>query len=58
MALICAASLTLLGLIMFLAPQKSVKAELRNDKEQVKRTKRNGLIITIAGMVLLLTTIF
>lgn len=29
MALICAASLTLLGLRMFLAPQKSVKAELR-----------------------------
>lgn len=37
MVLICAASLTLMGLIMFIAPQKSVKAEFRNNEEQIKK---------------------
>lgn len=46
----------LIGLILFLMPEKSVKAEDRDKPEEIAKIKRNGLVIMILGI--LLTVIF
>lgn len=45
------AAIFVIGLIMFLAPQKSTKKEMRDDEKAVKSTKRSGLILMIVGII-------
>lgn len=47
----------LLGGFMFFLPQKSVKKDLQDSEEELKKAKRNGLIIAIGGFILVLATI-
>ena len=58
MVLISIFVMMVIGLFMFFAPEKSVKAEFKNNQEQIKKTKRNGLILTILCLVFLLLKIF
>ena len=44
--------LILLGAFMAIMPQKSVKKELQDSEEQIKKTRRNGIIVAILGIVL------
>ena len=47
----------LLGGFMFMMPQKAVKKELQNSEEEIKRAKRNGIIILVAGVVFIVVNI-
>lgn len=44
--------LILLGAFMAIMPQKSVKKEFQDSEEQIKKTRRNGVIVAILGIVL------
>ena len=43
----------LLGAFMAIMPQKSVKKEFQDSEEQIKKTRRNGIIVAVLGIVLL-----
>lgn len=43
----------LLGGFMALMPNKSVKKEFQESEEHLKRARRNGIIIAILGIVLI-----
>lgn len=45
--------LILLGAFMAIMPQKSVKKEFQDSEEQIKKTRRNGIIVAVLGIVLL-----
>ena len=47
----------LLGGFMCIMPQKAVKKELQNSEEEIKRAKRNGIIILVAGIVFIVVNI-
>ena len=55
---ICLIVITGLGLFMFFMPEKSVKAEFKENKEQIQKTKRNGMILAILGLIVLLLNLF
>ena len=44
----------LLGAFMALMPRKSVKKEDQNSEEELKKTRRNGIIVAILGVVLII----
>ena len=44
----------LLGAFMAIMPQKSVKKEFQDSEEQIKKARRNGIIIAILGVVLII----
>ena len=44
----------LLGEFMAIMPQKSVKKEFQDSEEQIKKARRNGIIIAILGVVLII----
>ena len=39
---------------MAIMPQKSVKKEFQDSEEQIKKARRNGIIIAILGVVLII----
>ena len=43
----------LLGTFMAIMPKKSVKKELQDSEEQLKKARRNGIIIVVLGIVLI-----
>lgn len=43
----------LLGAFMAIMPKKSVKKEFQDSEEQLKRARRNGIIIAVLGIVLI-----
>ena len=43
----------LLGAFMAIMPKKSVKKEFQDSEEQLKRARRNGSIIAVLGIVLI-----
>ena len=47
----------LLGGFMCIMPQKAVKKELQNSEEEIKRAKRNGIIILVAEVVFIIVNI-
>lgn len=42
----------ILGIVIFVFPEKSTKKEERNDKNAVAATKKKGLILMVLGFVL------
>ncbi len=44
----------LLGAFMAIMPQKSVKKEFQDSEEQIKKARRNGIIVAILGVVLII----
>lgn len=52
MPFILAAIFIVLGLFMFLKPEKAVKKELANSEDSLKKSKRNGIIIFVLGIIL------
>lgn len=50
--------ITVLGLIMFLFPTQSTKQEFKSSEQAVAKTKRNGLVLAIIGVVALAVLIF
>ena len=55
---ILSAMFVLLGGFMALFPAKSVKKEYKDSEEQIKKCRRNGIIIVVAGTIFLLCVIF
>ena len=47
----------LLGVYMVISLKNATKEELRNDEYQVKKTKKNGFIVIICGIVIILVAI-
>ena len=47
----------LLGAFMAIMPQKSVKKEFQDSEEQIKKAKRKGIIILLAGIVFIVVNI-
>ena len=47
----------LLGGYMVINPKNATKKELRNDENIVKETKKNGFIVIICGIVIILIAI-
>ncbi|MBP3921051.1 MAG: hypothetical protein J6D28_05755 [Bacilli bacterium] len=47
----------LLGIFMVASPKKSTKEELRNDEKMVSKTRKNGFIVIICGLVILVMSI-
>lgn len=41
-----------LGVFMAAAPKKALRKDMRDDENAIARARRNGIIITIAGIVL------
>lgn len=50
--------LVLLGLFMVVMPKQSTKKELQDSEDALKKTRRNGVIVAILGIILLLIDIF
>ena len=48
----------LLGIFMAVKPEKAVKKELANSEEALKKSKRNGIIIIVLGLILAATRLF
>ena len=46
-----AGSTLLIGLIMAISPKVATKKEMREDETIIKKTRRSGIIISIAGVV-------
>ena len=42
-------TITLMGLYMAIAPKSSTKKEDRDDDYKVAKTKKNGIVLSIAG---------
>lgn len=47
----------LLGGFMSIMPAKSVKKEFKNSEEHIKKTRRNGIIILILAILLLVVSL-
>ncbi len=45
--------LLVLGLFMAIAPQLSVKKELRDDPAQIKKMRISGIIITVLSILII-----
>ncbi len=41
----------LLGLFMLIFPKQAVKKENKDSDEEIKKSRRNGIIILVAGVV-------
>lgn len=51
--LILVGLITLMGLFMFLFPKMSARKDQRDDEYQVNKIKKNGLILSVVGVIAL-----
>lgn len=47
----------LLGAFMTIAPSKTVKKEFKDSEDHLKKARRNGIIILVLGIVLLILSL-
>ena len=50
-------AITLLGLFMFIFPNKNLKPEMKSTKENISKIRRNGLILTLIGVAVIVVLI-
>lgn len=48
---ICMLLVSALGIFMAIFPEKATREDLRDDPDQVKKMRRNGLLLTVLGIV-------
>ena len=48
------AVILILGLFMAIAPKSAAKKEFRDDEEQVKKIRRNGIIMLVLGIAVII----
>lgn len=51
---IAGGAIFVMGVFMFLNPKQATKKEFRASEEQVKKIKKNGIIMSILGVCLVL----
>ncbi len=50
--------ITALGLFMTLAPKISTKKELRDNENEVAKIRKNGIIMSVVGILALIVLLF
>ncbi len=48
------AVILILGLFMAIAPKSATKKEFRDDEDQVKKIRRNGIIMIVLGIAVII----
>lgn len=48
------AIISILGLIMAILPKQSTKKEMRDDETAVAKVRRNGIVLIIIGIILII----
>ncbi len=55
---LCGAVALVMGLMMIFCPKVMVKKEYREDEEQLSKSKKSGIFMTIAGILLVGISVF